>query len=74
MERLAGLISTNKNNKKFGKLISHRPIAAIPFYHKALNISIDKSPFARIDLNRVTVHDLTGRIVTKQERFAALCF
>ena len=31
MERLAGLISTNYNNKKFGKLTAHRPIAAIPF-------------------------------------------
>lgn len=31
MERLAGLISTNYNTKKFGKLTAHRPIAAIPF-------------------------------------------
>ena len=31
MERLAGLISTNYNNVKFGKLTAHRPIAAIPF-------------------------------------------
>ena len=31
MERLAGLISTNYNNKRFGKLTAHRPIAAIPF-------------------------------------------
>ena len=31
MDRLAGLISTNYNNKKFGKLTAHRPIAAIPF-------------------------------------------
>ena len=31
MERLAGLISTNYNNKKFGKLTAHRPIASIPF-------------------------------------------
>ncbi len=31
MERLAGLISTNYNSNKFGKLTAHRPIAAIPF-------------------------------------------
>ena len=31
MGRLAGLISTNYNNEKFGKLTAHRPIAAIPF-------------------------------------------
>ena len=31
MEKLAGLISTNYNSTKFGKLTAHRPIAAIPF-------------------------------------------
>ena len=31
MGKLAGLISTNYNNAKFGKLVAHRPIAAIPF-------------------------------------------
>lgn len=31
MNKLAGLISANYNNERFGKLVSHRPIAAIPF-------------------------------------------
>ena len=31
MERLAGLISANYNDTRFGKLTAHRPIAAIPF-------------------------------------------
>lgn len=31
MEKLAGLISANYNDARFGKLTSHRPIAAIPF-------------------------------------------
>lgn len=31
MEQLVGLVSTNYNSDKFGKLTSHRPIAAIPF-------------------------------------------
>ena len=31
MRRLAGLISSNYTNDKFGKLVAHRPIAAIPF-------------------------------------------
>ena len=31
MERLAGLISANYSNDKFGKLVAHRPLAAVPF-------------------------------------------
>ena len=31
MEKLAGLISTNYNSNKFGKLTAHRPIASLPF-------------------------------------------
>ncbi len=31
MERLAGLISANYNDARFGKLTAHRPIAGIPF-------------------------------------------
>ncbi len=31
MEKLAGLISSNYNDSRFGKLTSHRPIAGIPF-------------------------------------------
>ena len=31
MEKLAGLISANYNDARFGKLTTHRPIAAIPF-------------------------------------------
>ena len=31
MEKLAGLISANYNDIRFGKLTAHRPIAAIPF-------------------------------------------
>lgn len=31
MNRLEGLISANYNDERFGKLVSHRPIAAIPF-------------------------------------------
>lgn len=31
MDKLVGLISANYNDERFGKLVSHRPIAAIPF-------------------------------------------
>ena len=37
MGKLAGLISTNYNSTKFGKLTSHRPIAAIPFGSRYLS-------------------------------------